>query len=48
MLVRAAYASCRSAAAHHVRRLVDVGILQEVTGKDRNRVFVAWEIVDLL
>ena len=36
------------AAAHHVERLVDVGILQEVTGKDRNRVFVAWEILDLL
>jgi Fic family protein len=36
------------AAAHHVQRLIDVGILQEVTRRDRNRVFVAWEILDLL
>ena len=36
------------AAAHHLERLIEMGILQEVTGKDRNRVFVAWEIVDLL
>jgi hypothetical protein len=35
-------------AAHHVGRLVDVGILQEVTGRDRSRVFVAGEILDLL
>jgi Fic family protein len=35
-------------AAQHVERLVDVGILQEITGTARSRVFVAWEILDLL
>lgn len=33
------------AAAMNVQKLVDAGILREVTGKERNRIFVADEIL---
>jgi len=36
------------AASQNVQKLVDAGILREVTGRDRNRVFMAPEILDLL
>jgi Fic family protein len=36
------------AASQNVRKLVDAGILHEATGRDRNRVFVAREILELL
>ncbi|HEV8564791.1 MAG TPA: Fic family protein [Actinomycetota bacterium] len=36
------------AASLNVQKLLDAGILQEVTGRERNRVFVAHEILGLL
>ena len=36
------------AAAQNVQKLVDAGILHEATGRHRNRVFIAREILDLL
>ncbi|MFH1928381.1 MAG: hypothetical protein ABIK79_09490 [Chloroflexota bacterium] len=33
------------AAARHVKRLVDLDILQEITGKKRNRLFAARRII---
>jgi Fic family protein len=36
------------AASLNVQKLVDAGILQEITGRERNRVFVAQEILSLL
>jgi Fic family protein len=36
------------AASQNVQKLVDAGILHEATGRDRNRVFVAREILALL
>lgn len=36
------------AAAQNVQKLVDARILHEATGRDRNRIFVASEILDLL
>jgi Fic family protein len=36
------------AASLNVGKLVDAGILQEITGRERNRVFVAHEILGLL
>lgn len=36
------------AASLNVQKLVDAGILQEITGRKRNRVFVAHEILGLL
>lgn len=36
------------AAAQNVQKLVDARILREATGRDRNRIFVASEILDLL
>ena len=36
------------AASLNVGKLVDAGILQEITGRERNRVFVAREILGLL
>jgi hypothetical protein len=36
------------AASLNVQKLVDANILQEITGRERNRVFVAQEILSLL
>ena len=36
------------AASLNVQKLVDADILQEITGRERNRVFVAQEILSLL
>ena len=36
------------AAAQHVARLVDLGMLTEVTQRERNRVYVAPEVLSLL
>ena len=37
-----------AAASHNVRRLVELGILSEATGRRRNQVFVAREIIGVL
>jgi Fic family protein len=36
------------AAAQHVTRLEDAGILREITGRERNRLYVATEVLSLL